>query len=117
MIKNVIFLTSKKQFPKVEIETIKTCSEFHFHGKFSLPRVFLSSSGLFWSSILLFSDGEVFRLSKQRWNEPDTTDAYFYNLGNKQLRTRNIQKQAYFSDHRQYDKWILMSLRNKKKLL
>lgn len=37
---------------------------------------------------------------------------YFHNLGSE---ASPEEEQAYFSDHRQYDKWILMSLRNKEK--
>lgn len=49
-------------------------------------------------------------------SEADATAAYFYNLGNKQLHARKMyEKRAYFSDRRQYDKWILMSRRNKDK--
>lgn len=83
-------------FPKVKIETIKTCSEFYFHGDFLLPRVFFfsSSSGLVLVEFLLNSGGEKFSCWQLPGNLADATAAYFYNLGNKQLPCPKIYEKS-----------------------
>lgn len=81
---------------------------------FLLPKSFSSSGLVLVESALCTVTATLFIKPRAARNTQDATAAHFYNLGNRQPHAWEIyEKRAYFSDRRQYDKWILMSRRNK----